>query len=213
MPLVACEASKVRDNNEKPNQTNQSYIPTETSKLEMRQNGGIFPKNTLDCDAEDDCVPFYYYNTPAFLHYNPLYLPVSAKKELYEIFINEKSSNKSVDIYDITDHSGFIKYQNNTTLSYNLSETANISDGVNYIVYQSNINKLTKSDIAMFLKLIHMSGERDSELFLDQLISSQKLNNYPQCTVQQKQAKYGMIELSICEAENIIAFSLYNPQF
>ncbi|MBE0408005.1 hypothetical protein ACT3TI_13880 [Psychrobacter sp. AOP22-C1-22] len=160
-----------------------------------------------------DPVPFIT-NPPAKQAREPFFLPEENVKNIKNFFFNNYNENQIKNKqYDETAYGffGVIQYNDGTILDYSLDKVNN-----KYFVKMSNLrgnyqlrnsfNNIHKDTV---YKMLDISGVDDPEIFFQELISSPKITKYKGCTVQQKQSKYAMVDLTSCEFDNIAELNLY----
>ncbi|CAM3431654.1 hypothetical protein GCM10016272_03280 [Psychrobacter glaciei] len=155
--------------------------------------------------------------TPAKQAHEPFFLPDENVKKIRDFF-NKNQNRKQIKNrqFEETAYGFFsvIQYYDDTILDYSLDKVNN-----KYFVKMSNLrgnyqphepfNNTHKDAV---YKMLNISGADNPEIFFQQLISSPKITKYKGCTVQQKQSKYAMVDLTSCEFDNRTDLSLYNPK-
>ncbi|MBF0658377.1 hypothetical protein IPZ60_06455 [Psychrobacter sp. NG25] len=160
-----------------------------------------------------DPTPFIT-RTPAKQAHKPFFLPEENVRKIRNSFSknqNEKQiKNKQ---FDETEYGFFavIQYYDDAILDYSLDKVNN-----KYFVKMSNLrgnyqplepfNNIHKDAV---YKMLDISGADNPKVFFQELISSPKITKYKGCTVQQKQSKYAMVDLTSCEFDNRTDLSLY----
>lgn len=164
-------------------------------------------------NSQAECQHVEYLNTPAYKDGVIINIPNFVKKQVFETFFNDTNTMKDIDIiYGIpNEESGDIKYNKNQMLSYLFSQDLNFRNGIYYTSPYQNNTAITEFDQQIMLKVISILGSGNPKIFLEELLASEPINHCSTCIIKQKQSIYGMIELSVCEADNAIAFSLYEP--
>ena len=155
--------------------------------------------------------------TPAKQAHEPFFLPEENVKKIRNFF--SKNQNKKQiknKQFDETAYGFFvvIQYDDGTILDYSLDKVNN-----KYFVKVSNLrgnyqplepfNNIHKDAV---YKMLDISGADNPEVFFQELISSPKITKYKGCTVQQKQSKYAMVDLTSCEFDNRTDLSLYKSK-
>ena len=163
-----------------------------------------------------DPVPFII-RTPAKQAREPFFLPDENVKETKNLFHKDYSLNQiNSKQFDETAYGFFvvIQYDDGTILDYSLDKVNNKYFVKRFTLagkYQPHepFNNIHKDVV---YKILEISGADDPEVFFQELISSPKITKYKGCTVQQKQSKYAMVDLTSCEFDNRTDLSLYNPE-
>lgn len=163
-----------------------------------------------------DPTPFIT-ETPAKQAHEPFFLPDKNVKETKNLFHKDYSLNQiNSKQFDETAYGFFvvIQYDDGTILDYSLDKVNNKYFVKRFTLagkYQPHepLNNIHKDTI---YKILEISGADDPELFFQELISSPKITKYKGCTVQQKQSKYAMVDLTSCEFDNRTDLSLYNSK-
>ncbi|SLJ84067.1 hypothetical protein [Psychrobacter sp. DAB_AL43B] len=155
--------------------------------------------------------------TPAKQAHEPFFLPDENVKKIRNFF-NKNQNKKQIKNkqFEETAYGFFsvIQYYDDTILDYSLDKVNN-----KYFVKMSNLrghyqphepfNNIHKDAV---YKMLDISGADDPEIFFQELISSPKITKYKGCTVQQKQSKYAMVDLTSCEFDNRTDLSLYKSK-
>ena len=155
--------------------------------------------------------------TPAKQAHEPFFLPEENVKKIRNFF-SKKQNEKQIKNkqFDETEYVFFavMQYYDDTVLDYSLDKVNN-----KYFVKVSNLrsnyqplepfNNIHKDAV---YKMLDISGADNPEIFYQELINSPIITKYKGCTVQQKQSKYAMVDLTSCEFDNRTDLSLYKSE-
>lgn len=173
-------------------------------------------KSSNQCKAQcenpqAECRHVEYLNTPAYQSTTDTRLPKDKIIEIENNFINTVPKSSIVANFHSSD-SGWVDYYDGRSLVFSFLNDRQGRNGIYYISPHQNSATLSDFDQQMLLKIISISGNDNPQRFLQELLVEQPINHCSSCIIKQKQSKYGMIELSVCKADNAMTFSLYNPQ-
>ena len=180
----------------------------------------VWPSNTKPQIQQafntTDPTPFIT-KTPAKQAYKPFFLPDKNVKKTKKLFHKDYNLNQiNSKQFDETAYGFFvvIQYDDGTILDYSLDKVNNEYFVKRFTLagkYQPHepFNNIHKGVV---YKILEISGADDPEVFFQELISSPKITKYKGCTVQQKQSKYAMVDLTSCEFDNRTDLSLYESQ-
>ena len=155
--------------------------------------------------------------TPAKQAREPFFLPNENVKETKNLFHKDYNLNQiNSKQFEETAYGFFvvIQYDDGTILDYSLDKVNNKYFVKRFTLagkYQPH-DPFKRLDEDIIYKILEISGADNPELFFQELISSPKITKYKGCTVQQKQSKYAMVDLTSCEFDNRTDLSLYNPE-
>ncbi|MBH0065007.1 hypothetical protein [Psychrobacter sp. SZ93C1] len=178
-----------------------------TSKTEPQIQQGF---NTTDP------TPFIT-KTPAKQVHEPFFLPDENVKKTKKLFHKDYNLNQiNSKQFDETAYGFFvvIQYNDGTILDYSLDKVNNKYFVKRFTLagkYQPH-DPFNKLDEDIIYKILDISGADNPEVFFQELISSPKITKYKGCTVQQKQSKYAMVDLTSCEFDNRTDLSLYKSK-
>ncbi|MGP9715857.1 hypothetical protein ACT3TI_14030, partial [Psychrobacter sp. AOP22-C1-22] len=155
--------------------------------------------------------------TPAKQAHEPFFLPDENVKKTKNLFHKDYNLNQiNSKQFDETAYGFFvvIQYDDGTVLDYSLDKVNNEYFVKRFTLaskYQPHdpFNKLNKYIV---YKILDISGADNPEIFFQELINSPKITKYRGCTVQQKQSKYAMVDLTSCEFDNRTDLSLYKSK-
>ena len=178
-----------------------------TSKTEPQIQQGF---NTTDP------APFIT-RTPAKQVHEPFFLPDENVKKTKKLFHKDYNLNQiNSKQFDETAYDFFvvIQYDDGTILDYSLDKVNNKYFVKRFTLagkYQPH-DPFNKLDEDIIYKILDISGADNPEIFFQELINSPKITKYKGCTVQQKQSKYAMVDLTSCEFDNRTDLSLYKSK-
>ena len=178
-----------------------------TSKTEPQIQQGF---NTTDP------APFIT-KTPAKQVHEPFFLPDENVKKTKKLFHKDYNLNQiNSKQFDETAYGFFvvIQYDDGTILDYSLDKVNNKYFVKRFTLagkYQPH-DPFNKLDEDIIYKILAISGADNPEIFFQELINSPKITKYKGCTVQQKQSKYAMVDLTSCEFDNRTDLSLYKSK-
>ena len=155
--------------------------------------------------------------TPAKQAHEPFFLPEENVRKLRYLF---HGNNDSIHLKDESffenEHVfyGHIDYLNDISISYSFDKKNNKYFNESFLMrgeYKTTkqLDNLYKDII---YEILDISGADNPEVFFQELISSPKITKYKGCTVQQKQSKYAMVDLTSCEFDNRTDLSLYKSK-
>ncbi|MGP9600891.1 MULTISPECIES: hypothetical protein [unclassified Psychrobacter] len=156
-------------------------------------------------------------DTPAKQARKPFSLPKENISKLKEFF---HENTNAIEIQDEgffeNEHifNGDIKYSNGTSIMYTFNKKNNNYFNELFLMYgeYKPNESFSPADKDIIYKILEISGADNPEDFFQELINSPQITKYEGCTVQQKQSKYAMVDLTSCEFDNRTDLSLYNPK-
>ena len=178
-----------------------------TSKTEPQIQQGF---NTTDP------APFIT-KTPAKQVHEPFFLPDENVKKTKKLFHKDYNLNQiNSKQFDETAYGFFvvIQYDDGTILDYSLDKVNNKYFVKRFTLagkYQPH-DPFNRLDEDIIYKILDISGADNPEIFYQELINSPIITKYKGCTVQQKQSKYAMVDLTSCEFDNRTDLSLYKSK-
>lgn len=204
--IVFCYDISLSDNEVEFKKLYQSDITANKIKLQT--------SNQCQSQCENpqvECQHVEYFNTPAYQDGIGMNMPESVKDKFIEmIFNNQNIKNNIETIYSVPDNnSGDLKFKDNKTLNYLFSEDLNFRNGIYYTSPYQNGTIISDFDKQIFINIISLSGQDNSQIFLKELLASQPINHCSACVIRQKKSKYGMVELSFCDEDKVTVFTLY----
>lgn len=155
--------------------------------------------------------------TPVSQPHKPFCLPTSNAKKIRAYFYNNIDINrvkeKKIDESD-NFFSGHVLYNNDTSIIYFFDKEQERYLGEKFVLSGNYVLSKSFSEFHkdIIYKMLEVSGAENPKQFFQELIDSSEITEYEGCTVQQKQAKYGMIDLTSCIDDDMTVLSLYNPE-
>lgn len=144
-------------------------------------------------------------------------LPESSIQKIKIYFYNDIDANNNVEKkLDESDYvfEGYVSYADSTLLNYSFEKEANNYLGINfYLAGDYRLNKnFTISQKDIIYKMLEVSGAENPKQFFQELLDSPEITKYTGCTVQLKEVKYGVIDLTSCKEDDATIIALYNPE-
>lgn len=215
MLMTSCDNTstdiKDMEHGKTDNKISQNIKIEETEKEKLVDTKETANQN----ESYGEIVP-YFMRAPSYRAYRSIDLPESNLRKVKSYFYNNVDSKMIKDKDFSEDGHGFngtVDYVNNTSIRYSFKkEKSNVVADI--LSFNSTFrinNNFSESDKDNIYKILEISGVQNPEQFFQQLITSIKITEYSECIVQQKRAKYGMIELTACEADDVTILNLYNP--
>lgn len=212
-------------NNSNSSNTTTSQV-VEPKKIQSNQNtkNNVIKESSYEniessheCDG--DCAPPDYLSLPSHKEHKILTISINAKSHLSAFFLSNINVNE-IQFKEIIEPNesnynlaqGTIIFKDGY-LAYTLP-SPNESYKNSLIRYTSNNSKQQFTDFEneMLSKIISISGEKNPQRFLQELIASKKNHYYKGCYIQQRESKLGVLELAVCDSDDKKFFTLYNPK-
>ena len=213
--IIACNADSTNRSTEQGYKLDNALSSIETEEIEKEV---LVETNEYISDTESDIEwQPYMLSTPAIQARERFKLPASEVQKIKKYFYNnietDEVQGKQLDESDY-DFYGLVQYDDNTILNYSFDKEKGEYLGKRFALGGSYAlsKKFTDSNKDIVYKMLDVSGVKNPKVFFKELLDSPKITEYEGCTVQQKKAKYGMIELTSCELDDATALSLYNPK-
>lgn len=171
----------------------------------------------IDLDYPVDWEPKIT-STPAKQPHKSLYLPKSNIQKIKTYFYddididNVKEKKLDEDEYFF---SGHVIYIDNSSIIYYFDKDNNeySSERLNLNIRQKPIKDFNDFHKDTIYKMLEVGGAENPKKFFEELVDSSEITKYEGCTVQQKQVKYGMVDITSCIDDDKTVLTIYNPDF
>ncbi|MBE0443533.1 MULTISPECIES: hypothetical protein [unclassified Psychrobacter] len=212
--LISCDAFSTNDNTKDENTDNLKHIIEEEKIKEDALR--VIEADIVISEPSVDWEPRII-KTPVSQPHKPFYFPESRAQEIKNYLYREIDSNlikgKQLDENKYL-FRGYIQYIDGIDFDYSFIKDTEGYFGKTYTLssdYKSN-EEFSKLHMNLIYKMLEISSIENPQQFFQELINSPKITKYTGCTVQLKQAKYGVIDLTSCEEDDATVLALYNPE-
>lgn len=214
--LISCNACSTDIQNTEQKQDINSSIQDIDNKAIKKEASTEVKEDTMVLESLVEWEPRMI-RTPTSAPHKDFYLPDSNVQKIKPYLYNDIDINRIKEKYlDENNYifRGYVQYFDNTTIDYSFKKDKSGYSGTEFYLagnYELSI-AFSEFNKNIIYKMLEISGAENPKVFFQELVDSPKITKYTGCTVQLKEVKYGVIDLTSCKEDDATVIALYNPE-